>query len=163
IAALSSLLFSLLTSLEYFMILPPIPVGKIGITLYKDGGYVLSVIIGRCIFFLGIAVISGYFIDKIKDQEKEIMRKEKELMEKEKMALAAHLAAESAHEIKNPLTVVKAGIYYLKMTFPKENEVVQETIHQIDDAIERITSFLNTLLNLYRPSSNLNKDSDKTE
>ncbi|MFH1563298.1 MAG: PAS domain S-box protein [Nitrospirota bacterium] len=75
---------------------------------------------------------------------------EKKLIEAEKLAAVAQIASEVAHEIKNPLTVIKAGVYYLNKILPK-NAAVQKTISQMDEATQRVVSYLNDLLNFARP------------
>ena len=68
----------------------------------------------------------------------------------EKLAAAAQIASEVAHEIRNPLSVIKAVVYILEGTLPKE-EHVQNRLGQIDKATEKILTYINDLLNFSRP------------
>ncbi|MEW6608934.1 MAG: PAS domain S-box protein [bacterium] len=93
----------------------------------------------------GNPIIQGIFHD-ITEQK----RLQKKLIETEKLAATARIAAEAAHEVKNPLQVIKSGLYYLKITH-KEDIDAQQTIQQMDNAIGRATGFINDLLNLSKP------------
>lgn len=76
---------------------------------------------------------------------------EEELRRVEKLAVAAQIASEAAHEVKNPLTVIKSGLYYLKKILPQEQEDAQKTILQMDKATNRATTYINDLLDLSKP------------
>ncbi|MBI4777925.1 HAMP domain-containing protein [Candidatus Desantisbacteria bacterium] len=73
------------------------------------------------------------------------------LVKSEKLAAASQIASEAAHEIKNPLAVIKAGIYFLKKILIDAPNTVQNTILQIDGAANRITSYIDDLLNFSKP------------
>lgn len=80
----------------------------------------------------------------------ELKKMESRLRETEKLTIIAQIASEAAHEIRNPLSVIKAGLYYLKGILPQE-EKVEKRILQLDGAIERVSSYLDDLLNLAGP------------
>ncbi|MDI6781843.1 MAG: ATP-binding protein [bacterium] len=73
------------------------------------------------------------------------------LVKSEKLAAASQIASEAAHEIKNPLSVIKAGLYYLKQTTTEQPKSTQDILLQIDNAADRITSYINDLLNFSKP------------
>ncbi|MFH1561789.1 MAG: ATP-binding protein [Nitrospirota bacterium] len=150
ITTLSSIAVILLITLEYLNIFPPIPTKGIGLVMYQDKDYVITIVIARVIFFYAVAIMSGYLSDRIKMQTREIREKEKQLIHAERMAMAARIAGESAHEIKNPLAVIKSGLYYLGRILP-ESEEAQKTISQMDEATERAVAYINNLLNFSRP------------
>ncbi|MEK9150158.1 MAG: PAS domain S-box protein, partial [Candidatus Desantisbacteria bacterium] len=75
---------------------------------------------------------------------------EKKLREVERLAVAVQIASEAAHEVKNPLAVIKAGLYYLERILP-EDEKAQKTLSKMDDAIERAVAYINDLLSFSRP------------
>ncbi|MFH1898126.1 MAG: ATP-binding protein [Candidatus Desantisbacteria bacterium] len=150
ITTVASILFSLLISLEYLNILPPVPLMGIGTVLYHSKSYVIAAVVSKIIFFYGIAIVIGYYSDRLKRQTKEIREKRDALICAERMAMAAKIAGESAHEIKNPLAVIKFGLYYLGRILPENNEA-QKTISQMDNAAERAITYINNLLNFSRP------------
>jgi signal transduction histidine kinase len=73
------------------------------------------------------------------------------LVKSEKLAVASQIASESAHEIRNPLSVIKAGVYFLKKILTEQPSMVQNTILQIDGAANRIASYIDDLLNFSKP------------
>ncbi|MFH1563377.1 MAG: ATP-binding protein [Nitrospirota bacterium] len=80
---------------------------------------------------------------------------EKKLRETEKLTMMAQIASEAAHEIRNPLTVIKGGLYLLKMSLPKETGLpgkdIDEKISVIDKAVDRVNVYIDDLLNLSKP------------
>jgi PAS domain S-box-containing protein len=81
---------------------------------------------------------------------------EKELIKAERLSASAQIASEAAHEIKNPLMVINAGLYYLGKILPDDNEA-KKTISQMDAATQRAVVYINDLLNFSRPPE-LKKD-----
>lgn len=76
---------------------------------------------------------------------------QEKLIEAEKLAAASLIASEAAHEIKNPLAVIKTGLYYLKRILPEGAEEAQKNIRMLDNAVERATIYINDLLNFSKP------------
>ncbi|MDI6734651.1 MAG: ATP-binding protein [bacterium] len=75
---------------------------------------------------------------------------EKRLREAERLTMMTQIASETAHEIRNPLTVIKGGLYLLKTTLPKEKDI-DEQILRIDKAVDRVNAHMDDLLNLSKP------------
>ena len=82
---------------------------------------------------------------------KELKTFHDKVVKSERLAAASQIASEAAHEIKNPLAVIKAGIYYLRAILTNEPKIVQDSLLQIDNATDRITSYINDLLNFSKP------------
>ncbi|MEK7813386.1 MAG: ATP-binding protein [Candidatus Desantisbacteria bacterium] len=82
---------------------------------------------------------------------KELKTFHDKVVKSERLAAASQIASEAAHEIKNPLAVIKAGIYYLRAILTDEPKIVQDSLLQIDNATDRITSYINDLLNFSKP------------
>ncbi len=150
ITTLSSITVTTLITLECLDILPPVNVKGITMAMYQEKGYVIAIMVTRIIFFYAVAIVSGYLSDRIKAQAREIREKEAQLIYAERMATAARIAGESAHEIKNPLAVIKAGLYYLKHILPENNEA-QQIISKMDDAGQRAVVYFDDLLQFFRP------------
>lgn len=74
---------------------------------------------------------------------------EEKIIKAEKLSAAVQIASEAAHEVKNPLAVIKSGLYYLGRILP-DNEKAQKTISQMDKATERAITYINDLLNFSR-------------
>ncbi|MBU0701121.1 PAS domain S-box protein [bacterium] len=76
---------------------------------------------------------------------------EEKIINAEKLAAAVQIASEAVHEVKNPLAVIKSGLYYLGRILP-ENEEAQKTILQMDNATQRAVVYINDLLDFSKPS-----------
>ncbi|MDI6780706.1 MAG: ATP-binding protein [bacterium] len=150
ITTLSSITVTALITLECLNILPPVHVKGITMAIYQEKGYVIAVMLARIIFFYAAAIVSGYLSDRIKMQTRQIREKEAQLIYAERMTVATRIAEESAHEIKNPLAVIKAGLYYLKHILPENNEA-QQIILKMDDAGQRAVNYFDDLLHFFRP------------
>lgn len=79
-----------------------------------------------------------------------IKEMEKKLVETERLAAASQIAQEAAHDIRNPLSTITAGIYLLKKSI-KAEEKQEKIIGQIEDACQRISLYIDDLLNFARP------------
>ncbi|MEK9148835.1 MAG: ATP-binding protein [Candidatus Desantisbacteria bacterium] len=80
----------------------------------------------------------------------ELKRMEARLRESERLTVMSQIAGEAVHEIRNPLSIIRTGLYLLKSYIPK-NEKTERKLSQIDEAITRTTSYLEDLLSLSRP------------
>ncbi|MDI6785992.1 MAG: CBS domain-containing protein [bacterium] len=91
----------------------------------------------------------------LRQKDKQLLEAKKDaeakLIQSEKLAAAAQIASEVAHEIRNPLCVIKAGLYYLKQILPKDQEAARKSILQMNAATDKATSYINNLLSFSRP------------
>jgi len=76
---------------------------------------------------------------------------EDKVIKAERLTAIAQIAAEIAHEIKNPLQVIKVGSSLLKRIIPETDIKAAKTINQMDNALIRTTGFVDSLLNISRP------------
>ena len=78
---------------------------------------------------------------------KDIRSMEEELRQREKLSALGLLAAEVAHEIRNPLTVMKMVYHALNLNFPDEDprnedvELLGKKMDQLNAIVERILDF----------------------
>ncbi|MEW6103586.1 MAG: ATP-binding protein [bacterium] len=113
--------------------------GKINpLKISKEEKWILTIMVNR----LGVALeTSGLY--------RELKEVKDELIEKEKLATLAQIAQEAAHEIRNPLNVIKAGMYLLDKRF-KSDAWFKEKIHRMEEAANRVEKYIEELLGLSR-------------
>ena len=83
----------------------------------------------------------------------ELKINEKRLLQSDKMAAVGQLAAGVAHEIRNPLGLIRNYTYLLKKQLEPENKKVSKSINIIETSVDRASSIINNLLNFSRMSS----------
>jgi len=84
------------------------------------------------------------------------LRTEKELkqqlIETEKLAAIGKLGADIAHEVNNPLSVIKTSIRILSDKLSLDEDT-QRSLNIVNEEIDRITRIIRNLLDFYRPAS----------
>lgn len=95
------------------------------------------------------AELSAIAIERARLHER-VMDVEELLRQNEKLSALGLLAAEVAHEIRNPLTVMKMLYHSLDLKFPpgdprtEDARVMEEKIQQLNKIVERILDFART-------------------
>ena len=96
-----------------------------------------------------LAELSGIAIEKARLYER-IVDVEEQLRQNEKLSALGLLAAEVAHEIRNPLTVMKLLYHSLNLKFPdgdpraKDARLIDAKIEHLNKIVERILAFART-------------------
>jgi len=96
-----------------------------------------------------LAELSGIAIEKARLYERTV-DVEEQLRQNEKLSALGLLAAEVAHEIRNPLTVMKLLYHSLKLKFPdgdpraKDARLIDAKIEHLNKIVERILAFART-------------------
>lgn len=80
----------------------------------------------------------------------EINMTQRKLIQAEKMVHVGQMAAGIAHEIRNPLGVIKSYVYLLKKQPGMTGEIQEKSIKAIDSSVERATKIIDNLLNYSR-------------
>ena len=79
---------------------------------------------------------------------------EQQLLLSNKMAAVGQLAAGVAHEIRNPLGLIRSYCYMLKKNTRSDNNINQEAVEVIESSVEKASNVIENLLNFSRISSN---------
>ena len=93
-----------------------------------------------------LAELSAIAIEKARLYER-VMDVEEQLRQNEKLSALGLLAAEVAHEIRNPLTVLKMLYHSLDLRFPaddpraKDARIIDEKIEHLNRIVEQILDF----------------------
>ncbi len=75
-----------------------------------------------------------------------------QIIEMEKMQSVGQMAAGIAHEVKNPLAVIRMGVDYLSSTLPAaENAVAATVLRDMQDALHRADGIIMGLLDFSTP------------
>lgn len=77
---------------------------------------------------------------------------EKRMLQADKMAAVGQLAAGVAHEIRNPLGLIRNYAYLLKNHLAPDDERSQKSIKVIEGSVDRASSIISNLLNFSRIS-----------
>ncbi|GEM_PF-2813454 len=72
------------------------------------------------------------------------------LIEKEKMAAVGEMASVIGHDIRNPLSAIKNGVYFLNYAVETDNERVKKSLDIIDREIATISEIIENLLGYSR-------------
>ncbi len=133
------------------------PIGALNI--YTGGPYKFSNEEIRILSAL--AELSGLAIEKARLYER-IVDVEEQLRQNEKLSALGLLAAEVAHEIRNPLTVMKMLYHSLDLHFPrgdprgKDAEILGQKIEHLNKIVDQILAFARTTEPTFAPV-NLNE------
>ena len=96
-----------------------------------------------------LAELSAIAIEKARLYER-VVDVEEQLRQNEKLSALGLLAAEVAHEIRNPLTVMKMLYHSLDLSFPpgdpraKDARIIDEKIQHLNTIVEQILDFART-------------------
>jgi signal transduction histidine kinase len=95
----------------------------------------------------------GSAVEKSKIIEEKLSL-ERKIYENEKLSSLGRLSTSVAHEVKNPLSSIKAIVQVMREDI-KENDPLQEGLAIIVDEIDRLTKVVNQLLQFAKPSSEI--------
>ena len=108
--------------------------------------------------FLFVGYTSSVFAEMVRQKNRKLLERTRELEEiqeklvqKERLAAMGEMAAGLAHEIRNPLSVIRNSIYFLQTVLSgKEKIKVEKHLKIIDQEIDETASIIEELLNFTR-------------
>ena len=86
--------------------------------------------------------------EKLLETERELLKAYELLAEVDRLESAGRLAAGVAHEVKNPLTIIRLGVDYLSEQFSQESN--KEVLDDVRGAIDRADNVIKDLLDISR-------------
>jgi PAS domain S-box-containing protein len=78
----------------------------------------------------------------------ELKTAQSQLVEVEKMETVGRLAAGVAHEVKNPLAIIRMGVDFAMSQLKGHNGDLEQVLNDVNNAIQRATNIVNGLLDL---------------
>lgn len=112
--------------------------------------------------------VSTFILDQLPQTKKRILImmeditdfkvNEQRMLQSSKMAAIGQLAAGVAHEIRNPLGIIRNYCYLLKKSLSSVND--RDSIKIIDSSVERANKIIDNLLNFSRLTDNTKTDTN---
>jgi signal transduction histidine kinase len=90
--------------------------------------------------------------EELSERVNQLRRLQAQLMQSERMAATGELAAQIAHEINNPLGIIKNYVGIAKMLMPEDDQN-RENLKIVDQEINRIAGIVRRLLKFAKPGS----------
>jgi signal transduction histidine kinase len=89
----------------------------------------------------------GYYSKELESKVEELHKSQEQLLRSERLASIGQLAASMAHELRNPLGVIKNVSYYLNMTLGKADENIKKHVKILDRELATSNKIITDLLN----------------
>lgn len=94
--------------------------------------------------------------ERVEKRTRQLIEQQAKLINSAKLASIGEMASGIAHEINNPLTVIKLSAY--RMIQIADNEIVKKSAEKINDTVERISKIIVGLKQLAKEDGILAKD-----
>lgn len=103
--------------------------------------------------FISFIWVIGLLVNASMEVERRMQEERQKLQDKENLAAIGQMAAGIAHEVRNPLTVIKGFVQLLKRFNGTADEaVLKNYLEMIDKEIDRVSNLLKDFLQFAKPS-----------
>jgi signal transduction histidine kinase len=100
---------------------------------------------------LSVAIVNAHLYESEKEALMELRTAQKRLIESERLAALGRLAASIAHEVNNPLGIIKNYLTIISRTADLGDDV-QKNVSIVHEEVDRIAIIVRQLLDFYRPT-----------
>jgi len=141
-AALSAIFFGLMVEGLYFGIIPYFSPEHY--TEMSPGLALFTIIVAWIVFFL-VAFLSNHLAGNLTRTTQELRLAQKELEIKERLVAAGRMAAQLAHEVRNPLAAISGSVQMLKdvpMLSEEQKRLMGIVVKESDRVSQSIEQFL---------------------
>ena len=97
-----------------------------------------------------LAQLNAELEERVEQRTQELRETQEQLVRREKLAALGQLAGGVAHEIRNPLGVIKNSVYYLKMIADHLDDDGKECVEEIDREVATANRIVSELLDFTR-------------
>jgi PAS domain S-box-containing protein len=88
---------------------------------------------------------------KVRERTEELERTHELLVQSERLAAIGSLAAQVAHDLRNPLTAINTNLFYIKNVLPQDlGGKIESSIESIEGAVEHSSKIIDDLLQYSR-------------
>jgi PAS domain S-box-containing protein len=88
---------------------------------------------------------------KVKERTEELEKTHELLVQSERLAAIGSLAAQVAHDLRNPLTAINTNLFYIKNVLPEAlGDKIEGSIESIEGAVEHSSKIIDDLLQYSR-------------
>ncbi|MGA1974420.1 MAG: PAS domain S-box protein [Conexivisphaerales archaeon] len=95
---------------------------------------------------------------KVKERTEELEKTNQLLVQSERLAAIGSLAAQVAHDLRNPLTAINTNLFYIKNVLPGDlGDKVGDSIGSVERAVEHSSKIIDDLLQ-YSRATDLNTE-----
>lgn len=88
--------------------------------------------------------------DRVRERTRELDSAHQELMRSERMASLGRLAATVAHELRNPLAVIRTSAYYLRNRLQGQGERIERHLEMVDEQVRLAGKIISDILDFSR-------------
>jgi signal transduction histidine kinase/FixJ family two-component response regulator len=101
--------------------------------------------------------------ERVEERTQELREAQEELVRQEKLAVLGQLGGGVAHELRNPLGVIKNAAYFLNMVLEEPDPEVKEMLDILEQEVRTSERIINSLLDFARPKPPVRRKVDVNE